>query len=376
MLIYIFVFAISVFFTRLCEGSERKFHKFAFASFAVLIPALLAGFRDYGVGHDTTIYVEDTVLEVLDYKDSDLLTFIKATIEGEFTQEKVYCFLNYVALQIGSEVNYVYFVINLVTIALVFNAIYLYREKASMPLMMCVFLFLYFNLSLNIIRQSVAMALALNVYLFLEQKKWKTAFGFLAVMLLSHNTSVVFSLFLLLYAAIHRNALKKVIFGIILIIPVSLMILDYLIMVAISLNIVSLKFMVYMIDEEKTAIMKTAVVFGWIVLGAMFWFGRSFLKKKETSREIALIFNVKLCSNILILASTISLWAFRMAYYFGIFDVLFIPRIIRLVYEEDEKKGRLSSLLIVSLIILYWYWSIIHNNENETYPYKSALLGL
>ena len=145
MLIYIFVFAISVFFTRLCEGSERKFHKFAFASFAVLIPALLAGFRDYGVGHDTTIYVEDTVLEVLDYKDSDLLTFIKATIEGEFTQEKVYCFLTYVALQIGSEVNYVYFVINLVTIALVFNAIYLYREKASMPLMMCVFLFLYFQ---------------------------------------------------------------------------------------------------------------------------------------------------------------------------------------------------------------------------------------
>lgn len=376
MFIYIFVFLLSIFFARLCEVSDKKIYRFVFAAFSVLFPALLAGLRDYGIGHDTTIYVDYTFREVLDYQDASLWTFLKAAAEGEFTQEPFYCFLNYIGLQFGSEVNYVYFVVSLVTIALAFNAIYLYREKASIPLMMFVFLFLYFNVSLNIIRQTVAMALALNVFLYLERKQWVAAIAFLIIMLFSHTTSVVFFLFLLLYVAVVRGASKKVITILILVIPVSLMMLDYMILLAISLNVVPKKFMIYMIEEEDTAVMKTAILFGWLVLGMMYLYGRTLLRNDKTSRETIFIYNVKLFSNLLTLASTVSLWAFRMAYYFSVFDILFIPRVIRLVSEEDEKKGKLLNAFFVVLIIFYWYWSIIHNNENETYPYKSELLGI
>lgn len=376
MFIYLFIFLLSIFFARLCELSDKKIYRIAFAALAVLLPALLAGLRDYGIGHDTTIYVDYTFDEVSDYQDVSLWTFLKAVVGGEFTQEPFYCFLNYVGLQFGPEVNYVYFVVSLVTITLVFNAIYLYREKASMPMMMFVFLFLYFNVSLNIIRQTVAMALAINVFLYLERKQWIAAIVFLIIMLFSHTTSLVFFLFLLLYVAVVRRAAKKVVTFLILIIPVSLILLDYIILLAISLNVVPKKFMIYMMEEEETAVMKTAVLFGWLVLGAMFLYGRFLLKKDETSRETVFIFNVKLFSNLLTLASTVSLWAFRMAYYFSVFDILFIPRFIRLVSEEDENKGKLLNTFFVVLIIFYWYWSIIHNNENETYPYKSVLLGI
>lgn len=367
---------MSIFFARLCDGSEKWTYRLSFAIFTVLTPALLAGLRDYGVGHDTTIYVDDTYREILEYKDLGLLTFLRAAVDGEFTQEPFYCFLNYIGLQLGPEVNYVYFVVSLVTIALVFNAIYLYREKASMPLMMFAFLFLYYNISLNTIRQTVAIALALNVYLYLERKQWITSAVFLVLMLLSHTTSVVFLLFLLLYVAVQKRAGINVLIGLVLVVPITLMMLDELILLAISLNIVPTRFAVYMADEDETAVMKTAILFGWIVLGAMLWGGYSLLKNEETSRETVFVFNVKLFSNLLILASTVSLWAFRMAYYFGVFDILFIPRVIRLISEEDEKKGRFLTVLFVGLIVFYWYWSIIHNNENETYPYKSELLGI
>ena len=376
MFIYLSVFILSILFARLCDGSEKWIYRLFFAALAVLTPALLAGLRDYGVGHDTTIYVDDTYREILEYKDLGLLTFLRAAVDGEFTQEPFYCFLNYIGLQLGPEVNYVYFVVSLVTIALVFNAIYLYREKASMPLMMFAFLFLFFNISLNTIRQTVAISLALNVYLYLERKQWITSAVFLVLMLLSHTTSVVFLLFLLLYVAVQKKAGMKVLVGMALVVPIILMMLDDLILLAISLNIVPMRFAVYMSDEAETAVMKTAILFGWIVLGAMLWGGYSLLKNEETSRETVFVFNVKLFSNLLILASTVSLWAFRMAYYFGVFDILFIPRVIRLISEEDEKKGRFLTVLFVGLIVFYWYWSIIHNNENETYPYKSELLGI
>ena len=96
MLIYIFVFLLSIIFTILCDGSEKKSYRIAFALIAILIPSLLAGFRDYGVGYDTQIYVDDTYREVLDYRDSGLWFFLKAMLEGEFTQEPFYCFINYI----------------------------------------------------------------------------------------------------------------------------------------------------------------------------------------------------------------------------------------------------------------------------------------
>lgn len=376
MLIYIFVFLLSIIFTILCDGSEKKSYRIAFALIAILIPSLLAGFRDYGVGYDTQIYVDDTYREVLDYRDSGLWFFLKAMLEGEFTQEPFYCFINYIGLQLGIEVNYVYFVVNFVTIALVFNAIWLYQEKASMPLMMFVFLFLYFNISLNIIRQTVAIALALNVYLYLEQRRWIMVLVFGILMFLSHTTSIVFILFLLLYVAINRGVGFKIVIGLILIVPLVFLMLEELVLLAISLNMVPTRFINYILEEEETTVMKTAVAYGWLVLGAMLWGGYTFLIRENYFRETYFILYVKLFSNLLILASTVSLWAFRMAYYFGVFDILFIPRIIHLVSEEDEEKGKMLTYFFVILIIFYWYWSIIYNNENETYPYKSEILGI
>ena len=376
MFIYIFVFLLSIFFTIQCEGSENKWNRLIFAFLAILIPSLLAGVRDYGVGHDTTIYVDETYREVLDYRESDIWTFLRALMSDEFSQEPFYCFINYLGLQMGMEVNYVYFVVSFVTIALVFNAIFLYQNRASMPLMMFVFLFLFFNISLNTIRQTVAIALALNVYLYLERKEWITSAIFLVLMFLSHTTSVVFLLFLLLYVAVQKRAGLKIIIGLVLVVPITLMMLDDLILLAISMNIVPTRFVAYLAEEEETVVMKTAIVFGWLVLGAMLWGGYSLLKKEESNREIIFIFNVKLFNNLLILASAVSMWAFRMAYYFGVFDILFIPRIIRFVSEKDERKGNFLTVVFVLLISIYWYWSIIHNNENETYPYKSEILGI
>lgn len=376
MLIYLFVFLLSIIFTVLCEGSEKKIYRIAFALLAILIPSLLAGFRDYGVGYDTQIYVDDTYREVLDYRDSGLWTFFKAVLDDEFTQEPFYCFINYIGLQLGIEVNYVYFVVNFVTIALVFNAIWIYQEKASMPLMMFVFLFLYFNISLNIIRQTVAIALALNVYLYLEHRRWIMALVFGVLMFLSHTTSIVFILFLLLYVAINRGVGFKIVIGLFLVVPLVFLMLEDIVLLAISLNLVPTRFINYILEEEETTVMKTAVAYGWLVLGAMLWGGYTLLKKENYFREVYLILNVKLFSNLLILASIVSLWTFRMAYYFGIFDILFIPRIIHLVSEEDEEKGKMLTYFYVILIIFYWYWSIIYNNENETYPYKSEILGI
>lgn len=379
MFIYLFVFFISLLFTLFCEKTKLKPCRILFAIIAILAPALLAGFRNYGVGTDTgSFYFKVTYNEVFEYKDCGLWSFLKATIGGEFTQEPFYCILNYIGLQLGAGENYVYFVVSLFTITFVFNAIYLYKEKASMTFMMFLFLFLYYNMSLNIIRQSLAIALSLNVYLYLEKKQWIKSLLFLGLLFLSHTTAIVFLLFLLLYVAKKIKVKRYLIIALIAVVPISMIMLNELILIAIDFGIVPERFVAYMVGEADTdlSISKSMVAYGWFAFGAIFVYGYPLLKDRNISKEIVFVFDVKLLSNFLILAGAVSIWAFRMAYYFSVFDILFLPRVVRAVSCKNRLKGRILAILISGITIFYWYWSIIHNNENETYPYKSKILGI
>lgn len=373
MLIYIVVFVISIFFTRLCEGTENKYLKFIFACFAVAIPSILAGVRDSGVGHDTLIYADEAFEEISSYRDKGVYVFLKDLISGDFLLEPLFCILNYIGAKFGTDIHYGYLVVNTFTVGIAFKAIYDYREKASMPLMMFVFLFLFYNVSYNIMRQCLALVLALNLYNSLESRKWLSAILWGIGMLMSHSTAVVFFLFLLLYWAIAKDYGKRLILTFVLMIPFVLLLLDPIIMLAVDLGIVPEKMLIYLASEAETAIFKTAIVYGLVGFGLFLFQYRKL--QNEDSKEVSLMISTKLFAIILLVTSVVSVWAFRMTYYFLIFDVLFIPRVVRLSIMHNRLRGRAVLLTFVSLIIVYWYWSIIHNNENETYPYKSEILS-
>ena len=67
MIIYLFVFSISIYFTWLAERSTKnKPIFFLLSSIAILTLSVLAGCRDSGIGTDTEVYVNKIWSKIID----------------------------------------------------------------------------------------------------------------------------------------------------------------------------------------------------------------------------------------------------------------------------------------------------------------------
>ncbi|PZU86787.1 MAG: hypothetical protein DI529_08205, partial [Chryseobacterium sp.] len=111
MLPYLIVFFLSILFTHLAQESDknnRKLFFFVFSAFAVLLPSLLAGLRDSGIGTDTETYV-DTVWRTINRINS-YEEFQKLYKQEKFDDiEYGYLLLNFIGSRFGSSVNIIYF---------------------------------------------------------------------------------------------------------------------------------------------------------------------------------------------------------------------------------------------------------------------------
>ena len=53
-----------------------------------------------------------------------------------------------------------------------------------------------------------------------------------------------------------------------------------------------------------------------------------------------------------------------------------LPRALFFIKKRLPQKYILILSATVILILIIWYWTIIFNNGNQTYPYKSKILGI
>ena len=190
MFIYLFVFFISIISTVCAEHNLRLHRRGAFYFFsviAILVPAMLAGFRDKGIGTDTLYYVDNVWHDaqyIHSWKD-----FIKSYLWYNVNDiEFVYLLLNYLTSFIGTQVNWIYFTTNLIVVGLVYGLAYDNRKQTSMWLIMTLFFFLFYNTTLNMVRQSIALAMCAYSYKYLEQKKWLPLLIWLILIIYTHNT--------------------------------------------------------------------------------------------------------------------------------------------------------------------------------------------
>lgn len=379
-MIYIIIFLLTTFSTYIAQRTvSQKAAFYFFSVWAVLLPALLAGFRDSGVGTDTLIYVDHVWAKILSVSDWD--DFVNAYNNKDFKDiEFLYLLLNWMVSQVSTDVHSIYFASNLVVMLFIYRAAYDNRKKCDMWLVMLLFLLLYYNASLNLVRQSIALSMSVYAYKYIEQEKWIKVVVWGYFILLAHNTGVFFVFLLLIYLIFRmRNRLVKrylsVCFAIM--VPLSLCMLDYVLLLSVSWGILPMKFLSYLGELNTTTFIKSVfiiyVLFLLYVLGAM----RYLKNKKRRDGELEMYAYFKFVGILLFLGSLASHWAFRLSYYINYpFDCLFLPRVVKLVQRRCYSMYKISLVAILLLAFVLWYWTIVINNGNETIPYKSKILGI
>lgn len=362
MLIYTITILSSLLIIYVCN----KFHKkmeFISICLCLFIPSFIAGVRDVTVGTDTWFYAEGFFYDIVHSRD--FIGFINNI--GRF--EIGYGIINFAVAQITSNLNVLLFIIQFLTLYCVFKAIQ--NTKSEMIVFsMMIYFFMFYNLSLCLIRQLLAMTCFLYAFVVWERNHKNYLAYILLLLSFSFHKSVILAIPIVLfckYIVLSKSRFRWV--YIILVCSFSIMALSYMnyfINALVTFFPLFENYIYYTTDYStkgsNISEIFLRIVFLSFVLLTLFT-GK--VDKKTGESYLLLIF-----FEILFLwAGSISQWVYRLAYYFSIIHVVYLPMMI-----SAYKYKIIYKLFIMIPIIIIWYWLFIDHNVGATMPYKSEIL--
>lgn len=364
--------------------SKSKIIFLFFSLITILVPTLVAGFRSDTVGTDMNFYLLDIYDKAADYSDpSQILT--------DPTFEPVFLLLVFSGLKLFNSLQGILLMLAVTNMTLVYSGLCMLKDKLHLGLAVAVYLFLFFNDSLNLMRQHIAVSICFFSFACLYRKNYIGSGIAYAIALFAHSTSFIFALPLAVFELFRRGKLKmkstmmKVYW---IGLPLSLLIFDVLLNTLISFGVVSEKYMRYLTSENESGtrfpLSFLFFFFLFFVLGYQMlkripksWdllHLKTIIRERDTTEVIKSFFTFDLYSIMVVGMSTlVSIWVARMNIYFQVLTVALFPMIL---YRLKSQDVQWMKWVFFVLLFLYWFWTFIHANNGETYPYHSDILGI
>ncbi len=233
----------------------------------------------------------------------------------------------------------------------------------------CYILLGFYLISLNIMKQSIAMTLILLFYSLLKDRKYIKSIIILFIASLMHTTALFVGLLIILSRFIKPS--KVVLYlGVIIGFGISTFLEE--IVYFFSKFLPFLNDYLYYFDESRSVLLGDRsisfmiyimVIFGFFIIHYLFKY-KDFIKEKSifSYQDINLIIFA-----VIITVMSINFWPLnRLAFYFYQFLILLIP----ILLEKFNKDGK-----FVFKIILYLYMALflIFNGENEYRDYDTII---
>lgn len=371
MIIYLFSFGISCLFIFLAQKNfdkNRKILGVLASIIAILIPTILAGLRDISVGYDIKLYgLNQFQLAVNSTSFSNFLN----VCDTDFG----YALINYIVSRFTDNINIFLFTINFIIVVLIYLSAYHNRNKVPMWMYMFVFYMMIYNITLNILRQSIAVAIIIYSLKYAEEKKLIKFIVGVIIAMLFHSTAIIALpiYFIFMVEGSKRiNIYRLIILGILVI-----FILNFFNIIegAVNIGLISAKFLSY-VDVYS----ENATDFGYIdgvtriifLLICLFTYKE---KIKYNERNKTYIF-LLIIDFILMQLTSISGSAQRLAYYYGFPTLLIMIPQMSIGFKKRAGNTELVTFCVLSILIAYWYLKFIYQDFGSTYPYTSNILGI
>lgn len=364
-IIYLSCFLVSIGLFRLVEISYKKKAKESVERticlfIAILIPSLIAAFRGNDVGVDVGVYVVPNMNTAHSFK-----TFSGVCQGINAGTEYLYALIVYIISRFTSDAGPLLFVLQFLTIAPITAAVVNLREKISISIAMSTYFFLFYNNTLNMMRQSVSCAfIILAVSYFLDnnrKNKFKIIISFVCAVLF-HKSGFIGIICIMGLYWVHKMRLKTIIkiilFCCIMVFP---LIMTQLFELLVSLGILTGSFITYgeifiykSIDKdwyvELTAVYTLVNILFVILIIAIpnvYLIGTELTKENDVSffRTVTFFGAV---FYLVILISMETMYGGRLTLFFEMFNIIFLP------YTIKEPSVSLKKIIAYAFLVVYW----------------------
>lgn len=359
MVIYILMILVSTFCIALSEINEKNKKKKNSIFFVVLglsLPILLAAYRKIGVGTDTKVYISFDFYRALRF--NNIFEYFKSS-----ENEILHLSINYIVSRLTSNLQILFGVMQTIVVLLIYGIARNNKKVSPIWFTYMLLMFMYYNKSLNMLRQMISCLIVLYAFNFLEEKNYKKFFLFVIVALGFHKTAVMGIVIFFFYEFTKtKNAVVKFY---LLIVCLLFALFNYtnLITLAVNMGLLEKRYLAY-INMVKVNVSTTEMIIKTVMMGIVLIFSKALYQKDKRNLFFCFLIVIDF---ILYCFGNFSSYAERFSYYFGVFQIMNfiqIPNIGKNGYDVTALRFIIGISALLYSNIIYGILKL-----DETVPY-------
>jgi hypothetical protein len=377
MLPYIITFILSLLLIYLSLKFKNKMNKIANVFLLVLgiiLPCILASFRDISIGTDTNLYVRQ-FFEVSQNSSNIFNYFYNIKIIFGNT-DYLYLLIEFISGNLFHSFQLLLFLCELLVILPIYKSITLVSKKNyDIIFGMFIFYMYIYNMTLNLSRQSISLAfLTLSIAYILKKKNKndliKSAIS-LIIAIFFHKTAAIGILIYFIYLLFYSKTISKktaAILKIALILFALLFVFNIEPILRFLTNSGIFKHAIeywYLYKYDNVNIKFATTLWALFLLACL-----SISKNKNIKIEYSFYKYLLIIDLILIQSGMFLNYIDRIALYFEIPVVFnYFPSLADFYIKNKSNRKTILFISIIVIFIIYWIiWFVIFNN-NSTVPY-------
>lgn len=371
-MVYLLSFAVSLFFIWVSGKikNKNKIISYCLTAVGLLIPCMLAALRSIEIGTDTDTYVV-RLFNHAHGLDGSFWEFY--THRYTVVTEPLYILATYISSKLSTDVGMLFFINQALVILPIYFAIKRKSQNTNETLLgMLVYLTFFFNLSLNMARQSIALAFIVLAFSYLDDNKNIKFFIFSIIATLFHTTAVIVVGIFVVYKLLTSQKIDKRIkfaMKIILLIATLLSVVFFKQILNVLNSIEALQDIVNSGGIRKNVDINFFNTTFYTIIFGLIYFNANKLKNTVTNYEYYQF--AALWAIILIQIGAVVQFSERIVHYVT-FPTMFLvlpklaPKSLR-IYKSKEEL--VSFVVLIATLCAYWSFWILIINQHETNPY-------
>lgn len=338
--------------------NQTKLIRYFIVFLAILVPSILAGLRDFSVGTDVLVYGNPWFNYARNYANfKDYVDFA-----GINSINYLYAAFNFIVSRFTGNAHWFYFLLSFIENIIVADSLYKNRDIVSVENGWLTYLFLFFNFTLNILRQSLALVILLWGFWYIRKQKLIPYLLVLIVATLCHSTAIIGIIPYLVYFMMTKisnerlRSLSALGVGIIFV-AVFKAVGPFLA----TSDLVESRYSIFLNNAQNVNVQGRIYL---LYLPILIFYFISRIKTKENVFFETIILVPTLMSIFISLP-----FLSRLSAYFTIYFCFAWPYVFEHGLHIKVKSKNLNEILLILYLLLYWI--IIYGilNNGQTIPY-------
>lgn len=366
-MLYIAGFGISVLFAWLARKKiENKIWFYVFSVISIMSVALIAGLRDPSIGIDTEHYLTKNLYWDGAIKASTFWEYVYEYITSGYGEPFFALLIGFVSQLTGSFAAFLT-ICHTVIIGCVYFGAFRLRKHINPEMVLLIFYFFFFNHSLNILRQYMAMAIVFVFFADILEKKYiKFCLGILLALQFHTISLVAFGLLaihIILYVPQKIGTMFQRKAALTVLLTAGVVGFSPLVHLAMKFGFLNKR---YKFIFESSKLEPAAIIMLFVAMGLFAaWLFRKEMKQKSDHYDYFVMCSI--CYLIILgLTFTVSS-SKRIGLYFGFADMVTLALVESA--QTDKNKKWLIRAGIVGMAFAYWFYVYIFRGASATFPY-------